>query len=229
MDIQDIRRANLSKTIDELKKTRNYKNLTAIVEQHPPASASHISQILNKHVGFGEKAARKIESQLNLIEGSLDTPIDINETACLKPKLKIYDERQRDIPVLDINKSIHWKEIISNQDLFEETMVSEYQGLIPSDIFCLDVIEENMEPLFLVKDRITVDPNRKPENLDFVLMQYGKSNLYGLGQYQVESYNSDGSENFNINSTNKNFPSFSSKINNLSILAVVVKLDRKLK
>lgn len=76
MDIQDIRKENLRRLIGDQK-------LIAFSTSYG-LDSSYLSQMLNNHRGFGEKAARKMEGQLGLPAGSLDLP-DSQEQAATIP------------------------------------------------------------------------------------------------------------------------------------------------
>jgi SOS-response transcriptional repressor LexA len=66
MDIKVIRIANLRELI------RSRSDSAADFARTYGLDPSHISQMMNGHRGFGEKAARKIEAQVGLPSGSLD-------------------------------------------------------------------------------------------------------------------------------------------------------------
>lgn len=68
MTIQDIRIANLKDFID----TKG--TAAAIEDAYEGVSASYLSQLINKHRPFGEKAARKFELIFGLQVNSLDQP-----------------------------------------------------------------------------------------------------------------------------------------------------------
>ena len=71
MKISDIRRKNLN---DLIGRHGERGRIIDFAERHG-LDASYISQLLNKHRGMGEKAARKIEQVIGLAPGALDNPI----------------------------------------------------------------------------------------------------------------------------------------------------------
>lgn len=70
MDIQTIRINNLKAKIAET------SDSNADFARKFNLDASYISQVINKHRGFGEKAARTFEEKAGLMPGELDLPPD---------------------------------------------------------------------------------------------------------------------------------------------------------
>lgn len=69
MDIQDVRRNNLRRAVDELE----HGNMTALAER-ARKPLTQISDMLSGRKAFGEKVARAIESRLGLPTGWMDQP-----------------------------------------------------------------------------------------------------------------------------------------------------------
>jgi SOS-response transcriptional repressor LexA len=220
MDITEIRRRNLSNTLDQLLKLKKLKNHTALAK-HYNINPSYISQILTNHVGFGEKAARKMENILGLSDGDLDNQIEFNLL-----KLQSYGEKYREIPIIPFNQVHSWKEKIHDKTQFFDTIITDYKGEKLEDIFCTQANDLSMFPLYQIGDFLTIDPNLKPQETDYILATFGLERVV-LRQYQISSYNSDGSESFNLGALNSSFPTYNSRINPLKILGVVVSFERK--
>lgn len=70
MDIQTVRINNLKAKIAAT------ADSTADFARKFNLDASYISQVLNRHRGFGEKAARTFEEKAGMIRGELDTTKD---------------------------------------------------------------------------------------------------------------------------------------------------------
>ena len=70
MDIQDIRRLRLKSLIDQEDSAADFARKYDLNE-------SYLSQLLNKHRGFGERAARKIEAAVGLERFTLDA-VDVD-------------------------------------------------------------------------------------------------------------------------------------------------------
>ena len=71
MDKIALRRKNLRTAIDAANKKLGFKSDIAFCE-HYDLNASHISQLINGHGSFGERAARNLEKKVNWPTGLLD-------------------------------------------------------------------------------------------------------------------------------------------------------------
>lgn len=78
---------------------------------------SHISQLLNGHRGFGEKAARTMEEKLGIPTMSLDTEDSALDASNVSRSTEIDIRR---IPVINCIQAGHWREIC---DTFAPTEV----------------------------------------------------------------------------------------------------------
>ncbi|MEW5248641.1 LexA family protein [Microbulbifer sp. 2201CG32-9] len=78
MDIGEIRRENLRQLVNQ------YKSKAEFGRRHG-VDPTYVSQLLNKHRNFGEKAARKMEGKLGLKPLTLDDPSE--ESSSAKKKL----------------------------------------------------------------------------------------------------------------------------------------------
>lgn len=226
MDIFENRRLNFSNIINELINTKKFKNAVAVFK-HYKITPSYGSQLLNKHVNFGEKSARKLEKLLELENGALDKPIDAENSEIILPKLKTYNARYRDIPLIPLNEVCSWKEKVADSELYLDTIVTQYKGENLEDIFCTKVIDLSMFPLFQIGDFLTIDPNLKPKVADYVLAKFGVDQVV-LRQYQVSSYDSQGDVVFNLSSLNHSYPTYNSATNPLEIIGVVVVFERRI-
>lgn len=83
-EIFEKRRQNLSHAIDQWVATGQFKNGKAVCE-HYGLDIPLISQLLNSHRQIGEKFARELEQQLELVKGSLDGEVKFVES--LEPML----------------------------------------------------------------------------------------------------------------------------------------------
>ncbi|WP_180108094.1 hypothetical protein [Acinetobacter sp. YH12085] len=77
-ELFEKRRQNLTRAIDHWVATGPFKNGKAVCE-HFGLSVPLISQLLNSHRQIGEKFARELETQLELIKGSLDHEVQFIE------------------------------------------------------------------------------------------------------------------------------------------------------
>ena len=78
-ELFEKRRQNLSHAIDQWVATGQFKNGKAVCE-HYGLDIPLISQLLNSHRQIGEKIARELEQQLELVKGSLDGDVKFVES-----------------------------------------------------------------------------------------------------------------------------------------------------
>lgn len=100
MDIKAIRIRNLQQIM------RQRAESTAEFARTYGLDPSYLSQILNGHRGFGEKAARKMETQIGLQPGALDTSDQGN--------VSIYDAPPGYIPLISWVSAGRWCESPDN-------------------------------------------------------------------------------------------------------------------
>ena len=74
MDKIALRRTNLRTAINAVIKSKGFKSDVAFCE-HYDLNPSHISQLLNGHGSFGERAARNLERKVGWEDGLLDKPL----------------------------------------------------------------------------------------------------------------------------------------------------------
>ena len=74
MDTITLRRKNLRTAINAALEKQGFKSDVAFCE-HYDLNPSHVSQLMNGHGSFGERAARNLEKKVGWNEGLLDKPI----------------------------------------------------------------------------------------------------------------------------------------------------------
>ncbi len=74
MDTITLRRKNLRAAINAALENQGFKSDVAFCECYD-LNPSHISQLMNGHGSFGERAARNLEKKVGWDEGLLDKPI----------------------------------------------------------------------------------------------------------------------------------------------------------
>ncbi|MFS1525346.1 LexA family protein [Microbulbifer sp. 2304DJ12-6] len=91
MEISDIRRDNLRQLVDQ------YKSKAAFGRRYG-VDPTYVSQLLNKHRNFGEKAARNMEGKLKLKPLTLDKPIGEGSSVRQEPAVHNFSNV---VPVSD--------------------------------------------------------------------------------------------------------------------------------
>ncbi|UOH20441.1 S24 family peptidase [Acinetobacter sp. NyZ410] len=98
MDITALRRTNLRTAINAVLASKGFKSDVAFCE-HYDLNPSHISQLLNGHGSFGERAARNLERKVGWEEGLLDRDQAKAESSAHFKKLDIEAfKKQYNIP-----------------------------------------------------------------------------------------------------------------------------------
>ncbi|MEW5250585.1 LexA family protein [Microbulbifer sp. 2201CG32-9] len=112
MDISEIRRENLRQLVNKHKTTAEFGRRFGV-------DPTYISQLLNKHRNFGEKAARKMEEKLQLSSFDLDKPH--REDFAVKEEAETYHSNvapgpriRGRVPLISWVQAGDWEEIVDN-------------------------------------------------------------------------------------------------------------------
>ena len=132
-ELFEKRRQNLTRAIDHWVSIGPFKNGKAVCE-HFGLSVPLISQLLNSHRQIGEKFARELETQLELIKGSLDHEVQFIEQAkstTEQPNLVLFEmqvvETQAFSLKLISNDSSQYSALFKNiQDLYLIRITASY-------------------------------------------------------------------------------------------------------
>ncbi len=224
MDKIALRRRNLRAAIDAANKKLGFKSDVNFCE-HFDLNPSHISQLINGHGSFGERAARNLEKKIGWEEGLLDKTDNV--TAKADPEssfsnVSFNDLQLRKIPVLDfvqagIFNATNYDGIIPLSYTF-----TDYNGSNPDAIFSVVVTGKSMEPDFVAGDKLIIDAalNAKPGS--FVIAQNGAHEAT-FKKFRVTGYDEHGRETFELVPLNPDFPTLSSKDHDITIIGVMVR------
>lgn len=132
-ELFEKRRQNLTRAIDHWVATGPFKNGKAVCE-HFGLAVPLISQLLNSHRQIGEKFARELETQLELIKGSLDHEVQFIKQAkstTEQPNLVLFEmqvvETQAFSLKLISNDSSQYSALFKNtQDLYLIRITASY-------------------------------------------------------------------------------------------------------
>lgn len=223
MDKVTLRRINLRAAIDAAIKSSGLKSDVAFCERYD-LNPSHISQLINGHGSFGERAARNLEKKVGWKDGLLDIEISQKddqihdfEKSNISPSVK----KLRRIPVLDFVQAGLWRDVIYDGINPMGYTYSDYEGLKPDEIFSVTVDGLSMSPRFMPKDQLLIDPNLAPQPGDFVIAQNGNYEVT-FKKYRVTGYDESSREQFELVPLNPDFAAMDSRIHNISIIGVVV-------
>lgn len=221
MDITTLRRKNLRAAIDAVIESGRFKSDAAFCE-HYDLNPSHISQLINGHGSFGERAARNLEKKVQWELGLLDKE-NVQDSKKLTESNNAYvcDTPLRKIPVLDFVQAGLWREVVYDGLNPMGWTYSDYQGRNPDEIFSVTIAGMSMSPRFMPNDKLVIDPNLAPQPGDFVVA-CNNDHEVTFKKYRVTGYDEEGREHFQLLPLNPDFAPLDSKINHIRIIGVVV-------
>lgn len=216
---------------------RRRRNLARLAERYGSRRALAIAiamtpqqfgEILNGRAGFGDKVAERIETNLKVEPGFLDSPsIDSKLEEAPKvlppaPAKKSAESRFSRVPLLS---SVQAGMPTDHGDLCFDEYV-EVPGELPKDCYALKVSGDSMSPLIDNGDVVIVDPNRWPKPGDCVV---ARSELESLSEATVKRYypvgfDSEGREVFEARPFNDMYPVMHSAHQKLEVIGTVCKL-----
>lgn len=188
-----IRRTNLRKAIEDIKRQGIVSNDAALAAKYEvKGGASYLSQLMNGHASFGEKAARNLEENLKLEKFSLDKEYkNQNLESEDSAKSPSEDELSQSTPNHYVPPIIHDGLPASKQTpVISWVQAGDFTPVVSADMshviewipynpragqygFGLIVKGASMEPTFKPDDRIYVNPTFQLDELntgDLVVM-----------------------------------------------------------
>lgn len=224
MDKIALRRRNLRAAIDAANKKLGFKSDVNFCE-HFDLNPSHISQLINGHGSFGERAARNLEKKIGWEEGLLDKADNVIAKADPESSfsnVSFNDLQLRKIPVLDfvqagIFNATNYDGIIPLSYTF-----TDYNGSNPDAIFSVVVTGKSMEPDFVAGDKLIIDAALSAKPGCFVIAQNGAHEAT-FKKFRVTGYDEHGRETFELVPLNPDFPTLSSKDHDITIIGVMVR------
>ena len=212
IDIPNTRRENLRKIRD--KRFSSNAELARAIER----SSSQVNDMLNGTKSFGSKVARYIEERLQLPNGYLDEPHDLEEFSTTFGKK---------IPILSFVQAGHGTE--SGHNCYDEWI--DVPSSTPDEAYALRIKGRSMEPVFHEGEIVIVDPTVSALAGDYVIARLANSseNEASIKQYAVTGIDKRGVETFELRPLNPLFPTLSSKELDIDLLGVVVEKRTRLR
>ncbi|MFW1635493.1 LexA family protein [Acinetobacter oleivorans] len=231
MDTVARRRKNLRKAIDALIESGKFKSDVAFCE-HYDLSTSHISQMINGHGSFGERAARNLEKKVGWPNGYLDLETNDNQTINV-PGGNVVPSRNdlRTIPLLDYVQAGLFHDVgYDGINPIGESYTT-YQGYKPECVFSLKVEGNSMSPEFKDGDEIVVDASLEAKPGSLVIAQEVQHGIARttFKKYRVIGVNEFGVDIVELVPLNPDFPTLNSNQIEISIIGVVVAHNRLFK
>lgn len=191
MDIQDARRANLQRLADA--------STIGEIARKTGRPISQICDVLSGRKSFGEKLARRLEGELGLPAGQLDSD---GSNAGFEP----VDLKQHKIPL------VSWDSAASPDKVIEEFIISDVDN---PHSFALRVMDNSMGPLFTPGDILVFVEKTQPAPGKYVLAAIGDTVV-------VRRYKQTGLKDFELVPENPDFPTIKSTDVDVKVVAVMV-------
>ena len=223
MDKITLRRRNLRTAIDAATRKLGLKSDVAFCE-HFDLNPSHISQLVNGHGSFGERAARNLEKKIGWEEGLLDKSNDAAAQTAPESSfgnVRLDTSPLRKIPVLDFVQAGLFHDVGYDGLNPKGETYTTYQNAKPECVFSLEVSGLSMTPEFNPGDKLVVDASIPPYPGCFVIAQNG-SHEATFKKYRAIGYDEHGRETFELVPLNSDFPTMNSTQQEIRIIGVVV-------
>lgn len=173
MEIRDIRVAHLRRLVDAA------GTIVAFAKRHEGVDPTYVSQLLNRHRSFGERAARNMERRLGLPSGYLDR----NEA---DNNVEPGPEMRGLVPIISWVQAGQWCDSV---DLFQPGDSDEWLACPAKHgphTFALRVRGVSMEPKYFDGAIIFVDPDRTADHLSNVVVRLDHDNEVTFKQLVIE-------------------------------------------
>lgn len=235
MDKIALRRRNLRTAIDAANKKLGFKSDVNFCE-HYDLNASHISQLINGHGSFGERAARNLEKKVGWIDGLLDSNLDEDDAQNIvgdKPEGNVspLETPVKAIPLIDYVQAGLFHEVGYDGVNPLGTSWTTYESARPECVFSLKVEGKSMTPEFQPGDEIVVDSSLEARPGALVIaqeVQHGQARTT-FKKYRVIGVNEFGVDVIELVPLNPDFPTLNSNQIDISIIGVVVAHNRRFK
>ena len=196
MNIHDIRLKALRKELEQ------FPSIAAFA-RHYRLDGTYISQLLNGHRNFGEKAARKMEAALGRPPMSLDRD-DMGLTEG-EASYEMLPPDFRQVPRISQVQAGLWTEAMDPywQGAGEDYVLT--QTSLGPHAFALTVRGNSMEPDFKEGDTIIIDPDVKPTPGDFVVAKNSEDEAT-FKKYRPRGLNEQGDQVIELVPLNEDYP-----------------------
>jgi len=222
--MQEENLANMDKSEARIKKLRalveedggpaEFARKRSRPDADKPIDPTFISQILNGHRSFGEKAAANMERRAGLPPRYFDDHIAESNVILAK----IGDRR---IPLIDYVQAGKWTEVVNSNQLSNATDWILTDLDLSDNAFALEIKGESMLPRFKEGDRIIVDPTVYPLPGDFVVAKNGEHEAT-FKKYRPRGISEQGTQVFELVPLNEDFATLRSDICQITIIGTMV-------
>lgn len=229
--IQGLRKEKLIALLKEWKDSGKFKSVAAISRKFP-VDPSYISQIKSGHRGFGEEAARTLETALGLpkfyFEPSDPTISNKTNNDGFGNAKKITDKPIRYAPVLNFVQAGNFCQY------HDDAIADEFEPIIgdgfSKDAYWVVLEGDSMEPDFKSGELVLIDPDLQPNPADYVLAIRSGEKETTFKKWRPRGFDEGtGKEYAQLIPSNPDYPIIDGRFVNFTICGVAVERKQKLR
>lgn len=229
--IQGLRKEKLIALLKEWKDSGKFGSVAAVC-RHYPVDPSYISQIKSGHRGFGEEAARTLETALELPKFYFE-PND--PTAAIKAANDGFDNAKR-----VIDKPIRYAPVLNfvQAGLFcqyhDDAIADEFEPIIGDgfgkDAYWVVLEGDSMEPDFKSGELVLIDPDLQPNPADYILAMRAGEKETTFKKWRPRGFDeATGREYAQLIPSNPDYPIIDGRFVDFTICGVAVERKQKLR
>lgn len=192
--------------------------------RHYGLDTTYISQLLHGHRNMGERAARKLETQLGwppmtLDRGSAEAPTRF------EANVRAAERGLREVPRISFVQAGPWKEVVDPYapGAAEDYLLTDLE--LGPQAFALTIHGDSMLPEFREGDTIIIDPSVKPAPGDFVVARNDQEEAT-FKKYRPRGVNAQGELVIELVPLNEDYPSLRSDCTPLEIIGTMMEHRR---
>lgn len=229
--IQGLRKDKLVALIKEWKDSGKFNSVAAICRKYP-IDPSYISQIKSGHRGFGEEAARTLETALDLPKFYFE-PND--PTSAIKASSEVFsnarlavDKPVRFVPVLNFVQAGEFCQYYDNAIADEfEPVIGEGYG---ERVYWVELDGDSMYPDFNSGELVLIDPDIQPIPADYVLAIREDVKETTFKKWRPRGFDENtGKEYCQLIPSNTDYPIIDSRFISFTICGVAVEQRKRLR
>jgi SOS-response transcriptional repressor LexA len=192
--------------------------------RHYGLDTTYISQLLHGHRNMGERAARKLETQMGWPPMTLDRGA-VEAPAHLMSNVSVAERGLRQVPRISFVQAGPWKEVVDPYapGAAEDYLLTDLE--LGPHAFALTIHGDSMLPEFREGDTIIIDPSVKPAPGDFVVAKNDQEEAT-FKKYRPRGVNAHGELVIELVPLNEDYPSLRSDCTPLQIIGTMMEHRR---
>lgn len=228
--IQGLRKDKLIALLKEWKDSGKFNSVAAVCRRYP-VDPSYISQIKSGHRGFGEEAARTLETALELPKFYFEPNDPTNAMKAANDSFSnarvAVDKPIRQVPVLNFVQAGEFCQYHDDaiSDDFEPIIGDGYGDRV----YWVVLNGDSMVPDFNSDELVLIDPDLQPNPADFVLAIREGAKETTFKKYRPRGFDESGNEYIQLIPSNPDYPIIDSRFTPFSICGVAVEQRKRLR